>query len=224
MLTLYCTRPSIPSRFVWLTLLEKQLTFELVFMKLDGDQFESDFQALNPFGRVPVLLDNGFRVVESIAILDYLEIKYPTPPLLPIYAEELATVRMVQMLTVNELLPAALGILINQKDQKEVEFSQHRAINSLAFLDDLLADKTYFAGNHLTFAEITAGTLIPLMDSLGISLEKYPRLINWSNRLLSRSSWQQIQLSPKELNDFKRRIRVISKIWQKRRRQRANLH
>lgn len=52
-------------------------------------------------------MDDGFNVVESLAILDYLETKYPMPTLLPADAKARATVRMVEMVTVNELM---LGI------------------------------------------------------------------------------------------------------------------
>lgn len=57
---------------------------------LNGEQLQPEILALNLFHHVPVLVDNGFKVVESLAILDYLEAKYPTPALLPTNAETLA--------------------------------------------------------------------------------------------------------------------------------------
>lgn len=51
---------------------------------LKGDQFEADYQKLNPEGVVPTLIDGeGQPLVQSLAILDYLDEKYPRPPLLP---------------------------------------------------------------------------------------------------------------------------------------------
>ena len=93
MLTLYHSPISPNSRRVWITLLEKGLEFELVEIKLDGEQFKPDFLALNPFHHIPVLVDDGFNVVESLAILDYLEAKYPTPAMLPTDAKDLAMAR-----------------------------------------------------------------------------------------------------------------------------------
>jgi len=49
LLTLYHVPISFNSRRVWIALLEKKLQFELVELKLDGDQFQPDFVALNPF-------------------------------------------------------------------------------------------------------------------------------------------------------------------------------
>lgn len=60
-----------------------RLPIELVPLKLDGDQFQSKFLTVNPFNHVPVLVDDGLRLIESLAILDYLEAQYPSPTLLP---------------------------------------------------------------------------------------------------------------------------------------------
>ncbi|RUS96638.1 hypothetical protein DSM106972_086610 [Dulcicalothrix desertica PCC 7102] len=64
MLKLYYTSLSIYSRPVWITLIEKGCDFELVSMKLDGDQVQPDFLAISPFNHVPVLVDKNFTVIE----------------------------------------------------------------------------------------------------------------------------------------------------------------
>jgi maleylacetoacetate isomerase len=63
----------------------KGLAMEKITLDLlAGDQFAADYQTLNPEGVVPTLLDgDGAPLVQSLAILEYLDEKYPTPPLLP---------------------------------------------------------------------------------------------------------------------------------------------
>lgn len=80
MLKFYYHPISVNARRVWVALLEKQLSFEPILINLDGDQLTPDFAAINPLQQIPVLVDNSLRVVESLAILDYLEAKYPAPP------------------------------------------------------------------------------------------------------------------------------------------------
>ncbi|WP_421658434.1 glutathione S-transferase family protein [Leptothermofonsia sp. ETS-13] len=226
MLKLYYARPSVYSRPVWLALLEKQLPFQLIPVDLSGEQFEPEFLTLNPFSHVPVLVDGHFRVIESLAILDYLEARYPDPPLLPSDAIAVAKVRMVQLVALNELLPAVIKLLVHDEGlsekPEELEYARLRAINTLNFLENLLGNSTYFAGNQLTLAEIVAGTLIYRMPAVGIALSNYPRLNDWSERLLLRPTWQQIELSSEEWSSFKRHIRVIPRVWERRRRQRMN--
>lgn len=229
MLKLYYARPSAFARPVWLALLEKQLTFELIPVDLSGKQFEPEFIDLNPFSHVPVLVDGDFRVIESLAILDYLEAKYPTPALMPTEAIALARARMAQMVAFNELLPAMIKLIMNESQNEDQttkstdwEYARLRAINTLDFLENLLGDALYFAGEQLTMAEIVAGTFVYRMPSLGISLINYPKLQAWSDRLLLRPTWQQIELSSEEWHSFKRHMKVIPKIWERRRRQRIN--
>lgn len=220
MLKFYYARPSLYSRPVWLALLEKGVPFEPVAVTMDGSQFEPEFVALNPFSKIPVLVDRGFRVIESQAILDYLEAAYPQVSLLPTTPEAIATVRMVQMVTLNELVPAIVGLLM-QKDEQDLEYARARAIATLHFLEQQLGQSPYFGGDRLSLAEVTAGSLVPLLPRLEIALEEFSALKSWSERLLSRPAWQQIWLTEAEFHDFRRRIRVLARLWQQRRRQRT---
>ena len=62
----------------------KGLAMEKVTLDLlKGDQFEAGYQKLNPEGVVPTLIDEGQPLVQSLAILEFLDEKYPQPPLLP---------------------------------------------------------------------------------------------------------------------------------------------
>jgi glutathione S-transferase len=220
MLKLYYARPSIYARPVWLALLEKQLPFELIPVDLSGEQFQPEFLALNPFSHIPVLLDGEFRIIESLAILDYLEARYPERSLLPNGAVATAKAKMAQMVALNELLPALFKLLVNAKQSSDLEYARLQAINALNFLENLLGDSPYFAGDRLTLAEIVAGTIVGKISDIAAPLTDYPRLRHWSERLLARPTWQQIELTPEEWNNHKRRMRVIPKIWQHRRRQR----
>jgi glutathione S-transferase len=219
MLKLYYARPSLFARPVWLTLLEKQVEFELVPVNLGGEQFQPEFLALNPFAHVPVLVDGDLRVIESLAILDYLEAKFPAPALLPQQPERLAQVRMCQMVALNELLPAVAKLLI--QDEPDLSYAYTRAHASLSFLEQQLGSQTFLGGEQISLADLVASSMMVGIPDLGIDLQAYPQLALWLERLLARPSWQPVKLSPEEWQDVKRKMRVMPKIWQKRRRQRV---
>lgn len=195
MLKFYYNPISINARRVWVALLEKQIPFEPLLLNLDGDQFQDKFTAINPLQRVPVIVDDGLRVVESLAILDYLEAKYPTPSLIPSEATAIATVRMVETTTVTELQPATViltrPLVELDTDPKKLESAQEAVTKILSFYETLLGDQTYFAGEKFTLAEVVAGTLIPSLPLFGFSLDDYPRLLAWAERLEQRESWQK---------------------------------
>ncbi len=83
-------------RFLRMFVLEKGL--ELPAVPVDvftGENRQSSFLALNPAGQTPALtLDNGTTISESVAIAEYLEERFPTPPLVGSTAEERAETRM----------------------------------------------------------------------------------------------------------------------------------
>jgi glutathione S-transferase len=209
MLTLYYSPLSPNARRVWVFLLEKHLDFQLKPLTLKGDQRQSEFINLNPFQQIPVLVEDGFRVVESLAILDYLEARYPHPCFLPTDPQRLAIVRMVEQLTDQKLL-YTLGSLISTPPTAEVhQRSLTIVTRTLTFWEQLLGTDPYFGGTSLSLGDIVAGTTLPLFVRLGIDLSPYPALHQWHDRLQQRSAWQQTELNEAAWRDFKRRISVL---------------
>ena len=210
MLTFYHAPVSPNSRRVWVTLLEKGLEFELVELKLSqGEQLQPDFLAINPFHHIPVLVDDGFNVVESLAIMDYLEAKYPTPSMLPKDVKDLAIVRMVQMVSINELLPSIDPFVprifdLPGEDLEKVEKAQQKIATILTFFEKLLGDRSYFGSDNLTLADIVAGTIVPILSMrAGISLDEYPKISAWCDRLIARPAWQASEATPEAFADLK---------------------
>src|ERR687886_242731 len=208
MLTLYHEPISPNSRRVWITLLEKGIEFELVEIKLNGEQFKPEFLAINPFHHIPALVDDGFNVVESLAILDYLEAKYPTPVMLPKDAKDLTSVRMVQLVTVNELLPAMNPLMpqmleLPGADPEKIQQAGQKIATVLTFFENLLDDRPFFGSESLTLAEAVAGTVIPWLPRAGVSLSDYPKLSAWCDRLMARPAWEASNPTPEDVETFK---------------------
>ena len=212
MLKLYYNPLSPNARRVWLTLLEKGIDFEPIVLKLDGDQLQPEFIEINPFNHIPVIVDNGLRIVESLAIMDYLEAKYPIPSMLPTEPQALSTVRMTQMLIANELFPKLVVLIYENENSPQILKAKQHIDKVLQFLSDLLGDSTFFGSEQLTMADIVAGTSVPLLPKLGVNLSDYPTIDNWCNRLMQRPLWQKTALSPEEFEQFKRRVKVLVKL------------
>ena len=217
MLKLYHHPLSPLARRVWITLLEKNIPFESIIINLDGEQFKPDFLKLNPFHQVPVIIDNGLRILESLAIIDYLESKYPTPSLLPKNAEQLAKVRMVQMLSEHKLIPQLLPIIVEPKKSRKLIKSQRQLHRVLTIFAELLGEDNYFGGNCFSVGDIVGGNGVILINKLGISLDKYPNLLAWRDRLMLREIWQKTQPSDAEIVIFKQRMHALWEMQQSKR-------
>lgn len=212
MLKFYYAPLSPNARRVWITLLEKGIDFEPILLKLNGDQLQPEFLQINPFHHIPVISDDGFRVIESLAILDYLESKYPSPALLPNDSQTLAQVRMVQTVTANELFSKTISLICDSPDSPQfLQAVQHINI-VLQFFTEIIGDRPFFSGDQLTLADIVAGTVVPFLPKLGVSLDDYPQLQNWCEQINQRPAWQKTQLSDADLEEFKRRVKFLVKL------------
>lgn len=214
MLKFYYSRLSINARRVWVTLLEKKLEFEPILLKLNGDQFQPSFLELNPFHHIPVLVDQDLKIFESLAILDYLEAKFPNPSFMPVNAEEIAKMRMIELVTVNELPPISIVLMkqmldVAVEEQKITQARQSMATVLQYFETSLGEDQAYFIAEKLTYADIVAGTAVAAIPGLGISLEPYPKVTQWLENLNQRSSWQQTAVSSEEIEKSKAVMKAI---------------
>lgn len=210
MLKFYSHPISPLSRRVWIALLEKEVPFTPMIVNLgEKEQFKPDFLAINPFHHVPVIIDDGLRVLESLAILDYLESKYPQNPLLPSDPSQLARVRMAQMVTNNELSSLVIPLISETEDSPQLEKAKRKIKRILDFLAELLAEDAYFGGQSLSLGDIVAGNAVILVAKLGFDLSQMQKIDAWRDRLMQREAWQQAQPNNKQVEIFKQTVQKL---------------
>jgi glutathione S-transferase len=126
----------------------------------------ADFRKKNPLGTLPVLeLDDGTCISESVAICRYFEEQQPEPPLMGVDARDRAIVEMWQRRMEFELL---LPIADSFRQRHEffkgrieqvpayAEVARRTAEQRLAWLNEVLAERPFIAGERYTIADITA--------------------------------------------------------------------
>jgi glutathione S-transferase len=210
MLKFYYNPLSPLSRRVWIALLEKEILFTPIIVNLkEGEQFKRDFLAINPFHHIPVIIDDGLRVLESLAILDYLECKYPQNSLLPKDPAQLAKVRMAQMVANNELSSLVIPLISEIEDSPQLKKAKRKITRILDFLAELLADDAYFGGESLSLGDIVAGNAVILVGKLGFDLSQIEQIQRWCDRLMERQVWQQTQPNNEQVAMFKQTVQEL---------------
>jgi maleylacetoacetate isomerase len=152
-----------------------------------GEHLRPDYLAANPQGLIPALEDGGAVLAQSVAIIEYLEEKYPQPPLLPRDAVQRAQVRALalgiacdihplQNLRVTNYLSKALA----QSDNAVAEWRRHWVALGFGALEELVkrhsGDGRHCFGSSVTLADVL---LLPQLFSarrFQVDLEPYPRL------------------------------------------------
>ncbi|TDQ81323.1 glutathione S-transferase/GST-like protein [Dongia mobilis] len=182
---------------VWLALEHKGIPHEAKRLSFDNDDTKTpQFLAVNPRGRVPAILDDGFAIWESAAILEYLEERYPQNPLLPTDIHGRATVRRLVAEADNYLSPAS-GELIEQavylspaeRDPEKSRAACQRMGDELRRFEDYL--KGEFLHESLSLADFAAFPYIRLAQraderapGLGIARADMPAGIRaWMDRI-----------------------------------------
>lgn len=207
MLKFYYHPLSPVARRVWIALLEKKISFDPVLVDLRGQQFKEDFVSINPFHHVPVVVHEDVCLIESMAILDYLESRFAKNPLSPSSPGAAAQMKMVQMVVTNELLPKLVAVA-NAEHQPVTEAVNQHLATCFQFLEQQLGNQAYFGGDRINLADIVAGSTVPLFYRLGVSLQPYLLLQRWHALIIQRSAWQQTNPSDEACRQWQRWIQL----------------
>jgi glutathione S-transferase len=181
------------SRRVLLAFAEKQIPHELVVVDMAARRHrEQPYLALNPYGRVPTLEEDGFVLFESTAILNYLEATQPNP-LVPADARSRALVDMHIKLCDLQFTRHAGTIMFPKRflpkekwnlaviAEAKAEIEKH-----LAIVDGQLAGRTYLVAEQFSLADLC---YMPFLEFLPLMEIAPPsNVAGWSERLLARLS------------------------------------
>jgi glutathione S-transferase len=194
------------SPFVWrvmLTLEVKKLPYESKLLEFSkGENKTASYLQLNPRGKVPTLKDGDFVLSESLAIMAYLDRKYPDPVLFGKPPEETGLIWRVLCECESYMVPAGDKIvrpIFFGKGLDQTETIQQAAENvrgELKRLDEQLAHSPWLVGNDISAADIGVFPLIQLLLraaskeaarplSLGLLplAQTFPNLHRWVQRI-----------------------------------------
>ena len=169
----YCAR-------VRIVLAEKGLEHETVIVDLDDRP--AWIYEKNPLGRVPVLEEDAFVLPESAVINEYLEERYPEPPLWPADPAERAAGRLL-VERFDQLSRPYYALRRGDEDARE------RLGDELAKLDGTLAARPFLTGREFGLADAAYLPWILRAETmLGVDLDPYPALAEWMARAGERAS------------------------------------
>lgn len=151
-------------------------------MECDLSNKSEELRRLNPYAKVPVLVDGDTVIYESAVINEYLDEKYPQVPLMPKDLAERAQVR-IWIDFCNTRLQAAAG---NIRHDHEVEKNKKRLAEHLETLDAQMAGKDFIVGDY-SLADITYIPFFTRQDAYRTSItDALPNVKRWRDALLER--------------------------------------
>jgi len=166
----------------------RELNIDLNVIEIDpgaGDQFKPEFLKLNPSHKIPTLVDEGFVLWESRAVMQYLCNKYsPDSTLYPRDPKKRAIVDRWLNFDISLMESVKSGVM--QKAFCGVDPPEDKMTalkTSLKLTDQLIGDKKYVTGDHLTIADLALlVTNVPLLMTQ-YDLSDLPHLKRWLTSL-----------------------------------------
>jgi maleylacetoacetate isomerase len=178
---------SLASFRVRIALNLKSIPVDVEFVDLDADAHRADdYRRLNPQMALPALVeDDGTVLVQSLAIIEYLDEKYPDPPLLPVDARGRARVRALALMVACEghplLVPRVRRYLdheLNLRDTQQAAWRRHWTLETLAALEGHLAENkdtgAFCHGDAPTLGDICMVGHVTVALTQQIDLSRYP--------------------------------------------------
>lgn len=201
MLKLYGFPPSPNDRKVRFVLKHLGIEFEDHVVDLStGAHKKPEYLAINPFGRIPAIVDGDFRLSESNAIMQYVADKKPGS-LFPKEPRARIDVTRWQFWSTGQWGPAC-GALIFERvvkafmglgapDAAAIAKGEEAFHREAAVLDNHLAGRDWVVGNAITVADVSLGVWLGYRAPAQLPLDKYKNVQRWIAKIEALPAWKQ---------------------------------
>ncbi len=193
MVTLYSDPKCPHSHRTRIVLAEKDLPVETI--EYEADEIPEDFRQINPYATLPTVIDREVVFFESAVINEYLDERYPHPPLKPGSPATRAQMRLAVMRIEQELYPLYFNLIRVKKKTEPL-----RKIRSyFDMLDAYLAKQEFFIGEQYTLADVSMAPILWRMKPNNVDLSKWRYLNRYANSLFERPAFERALSEYEEL-------------------------
>jgi len=182
-----------------IALYEKAAPFEFRLVDFGDEASVAEFRALWPLVKMPVLVDDGRRIVESTTIIEHLELRRPGPArLIPQDPAEALEARMLDRIFDNYVMTPmqkVVGDRLRPEDRRDPEgvAEARRQLDAgYAWLEAELAGRIWAAGDGFSLADCAAGPSLHYADKVQPMRDRFPGLADYLGRLEARPSFARV--------------------------------
>lgn len=188
-MTLYSGSQDIYSHRVRIVLAEKGVSYEVV--NIDARGKPEDLLELNPYGTVPTLVDRELALYDASIIAEYLDERFPHPPLMPVYPVARAKARLIIYRFEREWSPLIRKLELG-KASTETKAAAKELGNYISQLSSLFNNSPYFMGDEFTLVDCCVAPVLWRLPVWGVTLSPADTkaVTKYTNRVFQRDSFQ----------------------------------
>lgn len=172
---------------VRIVMAEKGVTVEII--DVNPDEVPEELIHYNVYNTLPTLVDRDLSIFNADIIMEYLDERFPHPPLMPVYPVARAEARR-NMYRINKDL-YGLYFTIQQSDEKSANIARKQLEDALLSLAPVFVEKAYFLSDDFTLMDCCLAPLLWRLPSLGIHLPKQGAAVEkYAQKLFARDSFK----------------------------------
>ena len=192
------------SHMVRLVLAEKDISCEIKEFDPFG-KLPEDLATINPYNKLPVLMDREVTIYEPRIILEYLDERFPHPPLLPIYPNEKAECRLLIHRIEKDWLPLIDKMMSPKISQKEFDTNKKLLVSLVSGIVLVLKEKPFFMNDEFSLTDCYLAPILWRLPSLGINLpltKNIKPLLDYQEKIFDRPGFQDsLSIIERDLRD-----------------------
>ena len=199
-MTLFSDSSSQYSHRVRIVLAEKGVTVDIE--DIDANNVTQEILEANPYGTLPTLVDRDLALYESKVVMEYLDERFPHPPLLPVYPVARAQSRL-WIHRVERDWCNLVDTIIANPEASESAAARKEFQESLVSISDIFTEMPFFMSEEFTLVDCCLAPMLWRLPQLGIEIPNNRQtkpLLAYINRLFDRPSFQE------SLTDLEREI------------------
>ena len=200
--TLYSAPQELESHAVRFVMAHKSIDREVLELKFD--EMPEEILELNPTQTLPTLFDRGMVLYDLSVIMEYLDERFPFPPLLPVDPIEKAEKRLlIYRFTRADGCWYELAKAILRDNKKSADAARKTLNGNLIELLPLFSHKPYFKSETMTLVDVCIAPILWRLDLLGITLgDKAKPITAYANRLFEKDGFHDsLTFAEKDLNE-----------------------
>lgn len=188
-MTFYSDGASHYSHRVRIVLAEKGVAVETI--DVDSDNKPEDLAALNPYNTLPTLVDRDLVLYEADIMMEYLDERFPHPPLFPVYPVARAQSRLWIFRIQKDWCSLVDSIMVGSGTSSQVEKTRKDLRESLISIAPIFGEKPFFMSDEFTIVDCCVTPILWRLPVMGIELPKTKTtkpLLDYRDRLFERES------------------------------------
>lgn len=187
-MALYSSAECLECHRVRFVLAEKGINVEIVDVDADPSSAE-DMAELTPYNETPTLVDRDLVLYDAGVINEYLDERYPHPPLMPVDPVSRAQLRLVHYRVLRDWYPLARAIA--SATGKKAEAPRKQLKEGIIAADELFKNHDFVLSDELSLVDCTLAPLFWRMPAYGINLGKSAKSVQgYIQRLFNRESFK----------------------------------